>query len=405
MTRDRIVIGYVVRKFPVLSETFILNEILAIEALGAEVHVFPLAPTRDPRFHEGVGRLKATIHYVPGPSDWRTLLRYARRQARRHPKRYRRQILGVLATGKPSLLWRFVQASWVAERARKVGVRHLHAHYANRTATVAQQASRILGIPFSFTAHAFDVFRDADQSVLGRKMADARFTATVSDYNVDFLKTLANGTKPRVELVRNGIDMKRFVPTESPPGAPFTILAVARLVEKKGLPVLVDACGILRDRGHDFRCEVIGKGALRSVLEQRIRDHALQEHVHLVGPLPQQEIIERYHRAHVLALPSIVGSDGNREGLPVSIVEALACGLPVVSTPVTGIPEVVHDGCNGLLVPERDPVALADALARLMTEPELLERLRSATRASVLDEYGQEHTASQLLGLFEEAIA
>lgn len=405
MTRDKLVIGYVVRKFPVLSETFILNEILAIEALGAEVHVFPLAPTRDPRFHEGVGRLKATIHYVPGPSELRTLLRYARRQARRHPRRYWRQLLRVLGTGKPSLLWRFLQASYVAERARKVRVRHLHAHYANRTATVAHQASRLLGIPFSFTAHAFDVFRDADERVIGRKMADARFTATVSEYNVDFLEALANGGEPRVELVRNGIDMGRFAPAESPPTGPFTILSVARLVEKKGLPILIEACRTLRDRGYDFRCEIVGKGRLRAQLERQIRGAGLQKVVRLVGPLAQQEVIDRYHRAHVVALPAIVGSDGNREGLPVSIVEALACGVPVVSTPVTGIPEAVHDGVNGLIVPEGDPDALAEALERLIDEPELLERLRAAARDSVLEEYRQERTVSRLLGLFEEAIA
>lgn len=405
MSRGKLVIGYVVRKFPVLSETFILNEILALEALGVEVHIFPLAPTRDPRFHEGVGRLKGTIHYVPGPSDLRTLLRHARRQAKRHPRRYWRRLLGVLATGKPRLLWRFIQASYVADRARKVGVRHLHAHYAGHPTTVAHQASHLLGIPFSFTAHAYDVFGATDKPVIGRKMADARFTVTVSEYNISFLKTLANGGRPRVELVRNGIDMSRFRQPETPPSGPFTILAVARLVEKKGLPILIDACRILRDRGLDFCCEVVGKGALRSVLEQRIRDLSLQEQVHLVGPLPQQEIIERYHRAHVLALPCIVGSDGNREGLPVSIVEALACGVPVVSTPVTGIPEAVRDGRNGLIVAEGDAIALADALERLITEPDLIHRLREAARPSVLEEYQQERTASRLLGLFQETLS
>lgn len=405
MSEDRLVVGYVVRKFPVLSETFILNEMLALEAKGVEVHVFPLAPTRDPRFHKGLCQLQATIHYVPGSGDLRSLLRYARRQARRHPRRYRRRLLGVLATGKPVLLWRFLQASWVAERARKVGARHLHAHFANRTATVAQQASHLIGVPFSFTAHAFDVFRHADERVIRRKMAEARFTATVSEYNVDFLETLANGSKPRIELVRNGIDMDRFAPPPAPPAPPFTILAVARLVEKKGLPILIDACRILRDRGHDFRCEIVGKGRLRATLERMIRESELRDRVHLVGPLPQHEILEHYHRAHVVALPAIVGSDGNREGLPVSIVEALACGVPVVSTRVTGIPEAVRDGVNGLMVPEGDPVALAEALERLMTDPGLLPRLQSAARESVRHEYEQGHTASRLLELFREAVA
>ncbi|HUF51136.1 MAG TPA: glycosyltransferase [Longimicrobiales bacterium] len=393
------------RKFPVLSETFILNEILALEAKGLEVHIFPLAPTRDPHFHEGVGRLKATIHYVPGVEDLRALLRHARRQARRTPRPFLRQLLLALRTGKPLLLWRLLQAAYIADRAHKAGVGHLHAHFANRATTVARQASRMLGIPFSFTAHAFDVFRGADRDVIAGKMADARFTATVSDYNVRFLESLGNGQRPRIELIRNGIDMDRFAEPDRPPSGPFTILAVARLVEKKGLQLLIEACRILRERGREFRCDIVGKGALRAELERLIRQHDLRVHVHLIGPLTQQSIVQRYHGAHVLALPCIVGADGNREGLPVSIVEALACGVPVVSTPVTGIPEAVHHGVNGLLVPEGDAVGLADALERLMTDDALLQRLRQAARPSVVDEYRQERTSGRLLELFREALS
>jgi colanic acid/amylovoran biosynthesis glycosyltransferase len=397
-------VGYVLRKFPVLSETFILNEILALEDRGLEVHIFPLAPTRDPRFHDGLGRLRSTIHYVPGPSDLRTLLRHARRQAKRSPARYRRQLMRVLATGRPALLWRFLQASYVADRARRAGVRHLHAHFANRSTTVAQQASKLLGISYSFTAHAFDVFREADPRVLASKLADARFAVTVSQYNVNHLRSLANGRPVRIEMVRNGIDMDRFSPPPSPPNGTFTILAVSRLVEKKGLPLLIDACRQLRDRGLEFRCEIVGKGALRSILDGLIREWELGDRVQLVGPLAQQEIVERYHRAHVLALPCIVGSDGNREGLPVSIVEALACSVPVISTPITGIPEAVDDGVNGLIVPEGDARALADAIARLMRDPDLLARLRAGSRPSVRSTFDQEHTAAHLHSLFQEAL-
>jgi glycosyltransferase involved in cell wall biosynthesis len=405
MTRVMDNVGYVVRKFPVLSETFILNEILALEAMGVKVQIFSLAPTRDPRFHEGVSRLKADVHYLPGPTEIKTLMRYARRQAARSPRRYRKQLLKVIATRRPSLLWRFLQASWVADRARRTGVRHLHAHFANRSATVAQQASKLLGIPFSFTAHAFDIYRDADHDVIARKMADARFTATVSDYNVTFLKSLVNGHPARIELVRNGIDMTRFVPPRHYPDGPFRILTVARLVEKKGIPILVNACRILRDRGLDFRCDIIGKGAMRADLERMIRESNLSDRVKLLGPLPQQEIVRHYQHAHLLALPCIVGEDGNRDGLPVSIIEALACGVPVVSTPVTGIPEVVRDGINGLMVPEGDSEKLADAIQRVMLDHELLATLRSSARPSVLESFDQTRTASRLYELLHEGAA
>jgi glycosyltransferase involved in cell wall biosynthesis len=401
MARPKNAVGYVVRKFPVLSETFILNEILALEAMGLNVEIFSLAPTRDPRFHEGVCRLKASVHYVPGPEDKRSLLRYARRLAARNPTRYRRQLVEVLSTGRPKLLWRFLQASWVAERARRTGVRHLHAHFANRSTTVAQQASKLLRIPFSFTAHAFDIYRGADHEVIARKMADARFTVTVSDYNVQFLKSLTNGHPTRVELVRNGIDMSRFAPPRSPPAGPFTIISVARFVEKKGLPILIDACRILRDRGLDFRCEIIGKGELRHSLECQVRDSILGGYVRLLEPLPQQEIVRHYQGAHLLALPCIVGQDGNRDGLPVSIIEALACGLPVISTPVTGIPEAVRHGVNGLIVPEGDATSLANAIEHVMRDTDLYMGLRSAARPSVVQDFDQAKTAAKLYELLQ----
>jgi colanic acid/amylovoran biosynthesis glycosyltransferase len=398
-------VGYVLRKFPVLSETFILNEILALESRGVEVHIFTLAPSRDPRFHEGVGRLKATIHHVPGISDIGTLIKHGRRQASRSPQRYQRQLLRVLGTGRLKLLWRFLQAAYVADRARSTGVGHLHAHFANHPTTVAHQASKLLGIPFSFTAHAYDVYRDADLRVIARKMSDACFTVTISEYNAGFLRSLANGHSPRIELIRNGIDMERFSVPRAKPTEPFTILAVARLVEKKGLPLLVEACRNLRDRGLSFRCEIVGNGAQKALLDQLIRQWNLADRVRLLGALAQQEIVERYQQAHLLVLPCIVGQDGNRDGLPVSIVEALACGVPVISTPVAGIPEVVRDGVNGLLVPQGDAAALTDAIHRLICERQLLNRLATAARASVLDEFDHEKTAARLHALFQEARA
>lgn len=399
------VVGYVLRKFPVLSETFVLNEILALEARGMEVHVFSLAPSRDPRFHEGVGRLKATIHHVPGPLELNALLRYARRLAARNPARYRRQLLRVLGTRRPKLLWRFLQASYVADRARRAGIRHLHAHFANHPATVAHQASKLLGISFSFTAHAYDVFREADPRVIARKMNDARFTITISEYNAAFLRSLPDGRRARVELVRNGVDMRRFAPPTTRSEDAFTILAVARLVEKKGLRYLVEACRHLRDRGLEFRCEIVGKGAEQPVLEGLVREWDLGDRVRLVGALAQQEIVARYQHADVVVLPCVVGSDGNRDGLPVSIIEALACGVPVISTPVTGIPEVVRDGVNGRVVPEADAVSLAGALETLIRDTALRQSLRAGARPSVVDEFDEEKTAARLHTLLQEVWA
>jgi colanic acid/amylovoran biosynthesis glycosyltransferase len=404
MSRKRVV-GYVLRKFPVLSETFILNEILALEARGVEVHIFSLAPTRDPRFHEALGRMKATIHYVPPASELKSLIHHARRIRARFPGPFRRQLLRSLATGRPGGLWTFLQASYVAERARRAGVTHLHAHFANHPTSVAQQAGAILGVPFSFTAHAFDIYRDVDTRTLAEKLRSARFTVTVSRYNVDVLRSYVPDQAGRIELVRNGIDMDRFQPPASTPDGVFSMLAVARLVEKKGLALLIEACRNLRDRGLDFRCEIVGKGAQKVVLDRMIREWDLRDRVTLAGPLPQQEIVQRYHAAHVLVLPCVIGRDGNRDGLPVSIVEALACGLPVISTDVTGIPEVVIDEQNGLVVPSGNVDQLAAAIERLMRDPALLARLRNGARPSVQVEFDETRTAARLHELLQEVAA
>ncbi len=397
-------VGYICRKFPVLSETFILNEILSLEEQGMPVQIFSLLPPRDPRIHEGVVRLKASIHHVPGWADRRLLFRHARRAWARNKAVHRRQLWKVLLSGNRFLLWRFLQAGWVADRAHRLKLEHLHAHFANRTATVARFASQLTGLPYSFTAHAFDIYRGADLKAVAEKMRDAAMTVTVSDYNVDYLRDLVPDEKVRIELVRNGVDFERFHPATTEPDEPFSILAVARLVEKKGLPILVEACRILDERGHDFRCRMVGKGNQRGLLERMIKEHGLRKKVRILPPHTQEEIVERFHEAHVLALPCIVGKDGNRDGLPVSIVEAQACGLPVISTAVTGVPEAVHDGENGFIVPENDAVAVADKLELLLTDRAELARLRSAARPTAQALFDEQLTSRHLHQLFRETV-
>lgn len=403
-SKDRVLVGYVLRRFPVLSETFILNEILALEARGLDVHVFALAPTRDPRFHEGLSRVRASVTYVPNVLEWRDVLRHNVRLWRRHRRRYASQLARTALSFKPVLMWRFLQAGYVADKARSIKVTRFHAHFANRATTVASHASRLLRIPYSFTAHAFDIFIEGSQGHLVARMTRAAAVVTVSEYNVRYLTSLLEGRAARIVRIYNGLDLERFKPgaaVAEPP--PLRILAVARLVEKKGLGVLVEACAKLKARGVDFRCEIVGKGAERPRLEALIREHALADHVSLLGARTQGEVLDLYRGAHVFALPCIVGDDGNRDGLPVSIVEALACGLPVVSTAVTGIPEAVEHGVNGLIVPERDASALADALESLAHDGGMRRRLAAAARPSVAEKFDQERTADTLCSLLMES--
>jgi colanic acid/amylovoran biosynthesis glycosyltransferase len=397
-------VGYVLRKFPVLSETFILSEMLALEARGVPLHVFSLMRPNDPRFHEDLPRLKARVTYVPGIEDAAKLLRHQARLARRDGTRYARALLYALGRGHPTLLWRFLQAGYVANEARRLRLTHLHAQFATRPTTVALLASRLTGIPFSFTTHAMDIFTQrVDRGALARKIREARFVVAVSEFNKAYVEQVAGTRGGTVVRVYNGIDLERFAPDGVPPARPFRLLCVARLVEKKGLPVLIEACRLLAGRGVEFRCDIVGKGLLRPALEATIRRHRLGSRVRLLGPLTQQEVRARYHGSHLYVLPCVEGRDGNRDGLPVSIVEALACGLPVVTTPMTGIPEVVRHGENGLLVPVGDAAALADAVATLIGDPALFARFAAAARPSVEETFDRRRTIAQLHGLMQGA--
>ena len=400
-------VGYVLRRFPVLSETFVLNEILQMEALGESVEVYSLLPTRDPRFHQQISSLQASIRYIPNVTDLRTLRRYNGMARRRFGRRYWAVLLSCVATFRPMLVWRFFQAAFVAERAARSKITHFHAHFASRPANVARLAAALLQIPYSFTAHAVDIFKEpVDRKVLSRKIADAAFVVTVSDSNKTYLDGFANGEADKIKRIYNGIDLTRFAPRERPPQeGPLSILCVARLVEKKGLGTLVEACGQLHRAGLDFHCRIVGQGKMRTKLLERITALGLRDKVKLMGVHTQTEIIERYAEADLFVLPCIVGRDGNRDGLPVSIVEALACGVPVIATPVSGIPEAVRDGENGLLVPENDADALAQAIRRLAEDRELRARLAGAARASVLDRFDQRASAARLARRIAEVAA
>jgi len=400
-------IAYVVKKFPVLSETFILNELLALEALGLRLHIFSLQRPNDPRFHDDLPKLKALVSYVPESSEWRKLAGHNRRLARSALAGYRSALAYTASRHRPSLWWRLFQAGYVASEARRLGVSHFHAQFANRPTTIAHLASRMTGIPFSFTAHATDIFKTGvSREALAHKTQAARFVVTVSDFNKSYLEEAcrgAKGTQDKVKRIYNGIDLERFAPNGFPPREPFRIVCVARLVEKKGHRRLVEAARILHQKGHALDVRLVGKGPLRTSIRDQIRALRLDDVVHLEGPKTQLEVLEYYHRAHLVVLPSVVSADGNREGLPVSIVEALACGVPVVATALTGIPEVVKHEQNGLIVPPGDPALLAQAIERVMVDRMLYDVLRAQARGSVVEQFDRGQTSRELYELLTGA--
>jgi len=391
-------IGYVLKRYPRYSETFIVNEVLAHEAAGAEVAIFSLYPPSDTHFQDAISRVRAPVTYLgsvrPKITDFWALLLEARRSG--------------LPVG--SLLDAVQQedardAFWTVELALAVkarGITHLHAHFASGATTVARLAAGLAGVPYSFTAHAKDIFHESvDEGDLRRKLADAAAVVTVSDFNRAYLKGRFGDAAAKVQRIYNGLDLTCF-PYASPETRPPEIVAVGRLVEKKGFADLVQACARLHGRGVVFRCRIIGTGELEGTLRKQVAALGLEREVELTGPRPQRELTGYIQGAAAFAAPCVVGADGNRDGLPTVLLEAMALGTPCVATDVTGIPEVLREGVTGLEVPQHDPEALADALSRLLQDSALRVRLAQAARARLERDFDIVKNTALLREVFQE---
>jgi glycosyltransferase involved in cell wall biosynthesis len=274
----------------------------------------------------------------------------------------------------------------------------VHAHWATYPSTAAWALSKALGKPFGFTCHAHDIF--VHDHLVGQKIEAADVPVTISRYNVEWLAEHRTPlARSRLRVVHCGVDLS-VIPFEPAGRERDLVLAVGRLDPIKGFDVLVDALGELRRRGRRVRCRIIGEGPLEADLRAAIARHGIGDTVELVGAQPQAAVREALRSATVFALPCVVATTGNRDGIPVALMEAMACGAPVVSTRVSGIPELVEDGLEGLLVPVRSPSSLADALARLLDDPALAAGLASAARAKVERDFDAAREARKLMEHF-----
>ena len=374
-------IGYVLKVYPRLSETFVVSELLAQEAAGLELEVFSLRPSEDAGVHAAHAGVRAPVTYLPSAGITVGQLEDELRAA--DPRVLPAAIGDAREESPRELLQALVLARLVGER----GIEHLHAHFANVAATVARLAARMAGITYSLTAHAKDIFHEeVDDARLRRLLLDASAVVTVSDFNARHLRGLCPDAAERVHRVYNGVELDRFTYSE-PADRPPRIAGVGRLVEKKGWPDLLAACRLLADRGRAFDCVIAGAGLLDAQLRAQVAELGLEGHVTLLGPRSQEEVRALVQDAAVLAAPCVLAADGNRDGLPTVLLEAMALGTPCVSTDVTGIPEILRDGETGLAVPQRDPEALAAALERLLDDPGLRVRLAAAGRRLVEEQF------------------
>lgn len=388
--RQRGRIGYVVKVYPRFSETFIVTEVLAREAAGEDIEIVALRRSGDPRFHAELARVAAPVTYLPRPTSSLSLWEALREAA--DPG-----IVSALGDALPELLAADVDdaiaAIALAAHAERRGLSRLHAHFASAATTVARLAALIAGIPYSFTAHAKDLYHSSvDTELLRRKVADAAYVATVSEFNARFLRALAPEHAERVHVVPNAIELDRFGYRDpAPRSRPLHIVGVGRLVEKKGFGVLLDAVAAVRD-DVAVRVTIAGGGELAEPLARRVRELGLDAVVRMPGPLPQDEVAALLRDADVFAAPCVVGADGNADGLPTVILEAMASGVPCISTRVTGIPEVVIDGVTGILCDPGDVAGLADAIRRIAANE--VDRVALARSARALIEHAHDARAA-----------
>jgi len=393
-------VGYVVKRYPRYSETFIVNEILQHEEAGLPIEIFALRPVRETHFQDVLAAVRAPVTYIPdrGVALATSLWEWINAARRGLPDFW--AALDELGDLEAEDL---IQAIDLALRARERGVTHFHAHFGTVAATVTRLAARFARIPYTLTLHAKDIYHvSVDPALMRKKLGDAARVITVTDYNQRYLAATYDSAAAKVVRLYNGLNLARFAFT-IPSRTSREILAVGRLVEKKGFDVLIDACAILRDRGIAFQCRIVGDGTERATLSARIAHLNLGAMVRLAGPQPHAELIGTFREAAVVAAPCVIGADGDRDGLPTVLLEAMALGVPCVSTDVTGIPELVRDGDTGLCVPQRDPQALADALQRLLDDADLRLDLATRARRSIEQDFDIRRNAARLREWFAAA--
>jgi len=358
------VLAYLFERFPKFSQTFCYREIAELFRQGVRPAIFSLrAPDRGPEMNWDPA-IVSSVHQLPEGDAFARLADEASvslpQTARKTLHEWR---------GKDDSL-RLHQATYIGARLQKLGVHHLHVHFAGMAARTAFWIKRFFGIDYSLTVHANDIFVPNKFEIgLPQIFSMASAIVVVSDFAANQLRDRFSDTASRFHRIYNGIDCDRFRPAQ--PSQPPLILSIGRLISKKGFDVLIDACASLQNGAQEFRCEIIGEGPLSAELQARIDRHGLGKQVLLVGPKSQAEIAACLSGATLFVLPCRIDADGAMDNLPTVVMEAMASALPVVSTDVGGVPEMVRDGESGLLVSQNDPLATAEAIARLIGDAEL----------------------------------
>jgi colanic acid/amylovoran biosynthesis glycosyltransferase len=405
-------IAYLGRILPCISETFVIREMATLRRRGLDVRAFSIHPPEaidNPEIPNLVQEVEVLVRPLL-PIFWLAHLYFALFFSARYWGCLRDYVLR--DPGHQGHRWRrwqyFAISPYTAWRLRSLQIDHVHGHMANVPATIAMMAARLAGISFSFTLHSYyDTY--LDNLLFPEKLTAAAAVVSVSRYYLDMLpRRYPEAAKVKIDVVRCGIDPESYVPQPHPRNDPPLLVSVARLTDTKGLPTLIQACGILRDQGVPLQCRIIGDGPDLEDLQKLIAQLQLQDRVFLVGSRQPPEVKAAYREADLMSLPCCYSRDprwfNNHDCIPYVLMESMAMGLPVISTRLGGIPELIQDGETGLLVEPEDPEGLAVAIARILKDEDWARRLAQAGRKFVMQEFGADRNAQRLQEIFTRVV-
>jgi glycosyltransferase involved in cell wall biosynthesis len=412
-------IGYLLRSYPRLSQTFILNEILALEKIGVSIQIFALTNPNEKVVQMQVDQVQAPVHYLDEETQPRSLMNMLTENAQvawLHLKGYLHSLVYIAANRgiddgyTASSRWEcFLQAVHLIyllslnERRTGKKIDHLHAHFAHDPALIAYLVHCIAGFPFSFTAHARDLYQ-VPEKVLTDRIDQARAVVTCCRANLDYLNQIAPSQQSKFSLIYHGVNLKDFQPVPNLGAIPNPeyplILSVGRLVEKKGFQDLLQALLLVKTRGENFHCSIYGDGPLWEQLKGWIEEHGMTGQIRLMGDCTQQELISIYQNATLFILTPVQTEDGDRDGIPNVLVEAMAVGLPVITTAVAGIPELVDNDQNGLLYQSHDIDGISSGIIELLRNPDKRRQFGGAGSKKVREQFDVAQAAKRLKTLF-----
>ena len=382
--------AYLFERFPSFVQTFVYREAVEMVRQGMNPWLVSLRRPEEPG--DLAEKVDVEVFYAQEEKELRAEVD-ARRARHELPWKVRRVI--PRRRTEPDAQ-RMFEAIWLAPLLRERGIRHVHAHFGGVAARTAWWLRELFGISYSFTGHANDIFCPTDFPVTNADLVrGAKFVVTETDFARQWMEEQYPWARGKVFRVFNGISMDGF-PLRAAVSGPPRIISVGRYVEKKGFSDLIHACALLRDRGLEFTCDIIGGGPLEASLGQQIAEPRLSDVVRLLGPRAQVEVRRQLANADIFVLACVPDSEGGSDNLPTVIMEAMACGVPVVSTRLAGVPEMIESGFDGLLVSPRDPAALADAMQQLLNDRAQAGLFGKRAQISAREKFTVEQTTSAL---------